>query len=287
MNPTVALISDFGLDDIYVGVMKGIITGIQPQARLIDITHNIAPQHVRQAAFALLNAYRYFPAGTVFLVVVDPGVGTLRQPIAVEAGGYVFIAPDNGVLSYALAQQEHRKAVTLTNPAYQRPEISRTFHGRDIFAPAAAYAASGVAVTQLGEPLDELTLLPPPTINIQGRRVTGEVLHVDHFGNIVSSIGLMHWRTDERLTLVPAFGDHEQTVPVMAESAVVRIGAETVSGISPTYGEVSRGELVALVGSSGYLELAVNQGNAAVRLDVAIGDRVELQIGDVNAAIRH
>jgi S-adenosyl-L-methionine hydrolase (adenosine-forming) len=286
MNPTIALLTDFGVEDIYVGVMKGVIRSICPQAVIVDITHAIEPQHVRRAAFALLNSYRYFPAGTVFLVVVDPGVGGLRYPVAARAGDYTFVGPDNGVLSYTLSRFDDSQPVILGNSMYQLAEVSSTFHGRDVFAPAAAHLAAGVSLEKLGEPLDRLTQLPQPMLAVSGRHITGEVLDIDRFGNITTSIGHLRQRAPERLTLMPVFGEGDSPVPVSASDAVVKIGGQRISGIQASYSEVARGELLALVGSSAYLEIAINQGSAAARLDVSIGDRVELDTGDIHAAIR-
>ncbi len=289
MNSLIALITDFGTDDIYTGVMKGVIYGVHPQVRIVNITHAIEPQNVRQAAFALLNAYKYFPAGTIFLVVVDPGVGSTRRPLAVQAGDYFFVGPDNGVLSYALAQIGAYQIVELNQAAFHLPDVSNTFHGRDIFAPVAAHLASGVALEKVGSPLESMLTLPSPEISVSGRRVIGEVVDIDRFGNVLTSIGHLRWVTpNERLTLSPAFGDHENaTVPIRATDAIVTVHGEEITGINTAYSEAPRGYLLSLVGSTGYLEIAMNQGNAAQRLDVAVGDRVELQIGDVNAAIRH
>jgi S-adenosyl-L-methionine hydrolase (adenosine-forming) len=286
MNPTIAVLTDFGLDDIYVGVMKGVIRSICPQAAILDITHAIEPQHVRRAAFALLNSYRYFPAGTVFLVVVDPGVGGLRHPVAVRAGDYTFVGPDNGVLSYALSRFDVIQPVVLSNPMYQLAEVSSTFHGRDIFAPAAAHLAAGASLEELGEPLDRLAQLPQPALTVNGRHIVGEVLDIDRFGNIITSIGHLRQGAPERLTLTPVFGESSSPVPVRATDAVVKIGEQKISGIQASYSEVPRGELLALVGSSAYLEIASNQSSAADRLDMSIGDRVELDTGDIHAAIR-
>lgn len=286
MTPTIALMTDFGTSDIYVGVMQGVMHTICPDARFIDITHGIQPQNVRQGAFALLNAYRFFPTGTTFLVVVDPGVGSTRRPIAVQGGDYAFIAPDNGILTYIWAELTNPQAVELSNPAYQLAEPSQTFHGRDIFAPAAAHLAAGVPLTDFGAPLTDLFTLPMPELTI-GRRVTGEVMHIDRFGNVVSSIGQLRWVTPDRLTLTPRFGNRDASVPVLAHEAVVSIHNETIHTICRAYADTMRGYPLALVGSDGHLEIAVNQGNAAARLDVSIGDRIELDIGDVNAAIRN
>jgi S-adenosylmethionine hydrolase len=281
MGKMIALLSDFGMKDIYVGVMKGVMIGICPDARFIDLTHAIQPQNVREAAFALVNAYRFLPQGAVFLVVIDPGVGSMRRPIAVEAGGYRFVGPDNGVLTYALAELGKSQAVELTNSEYRLEEVSHTFHGRDIFAPAAAHLAAGVPLTLLGDVISEgLATLPIPEMQIGGKYVLGEVVHIDHFGNIVTSIGHLRWLGMERLMLRPHLREQgTQPLPVPAEDVTVTIHDQTCVGVRHSYAESRRGDLIALVGSSGYLEIAVNQGNAALRLDAAIGDRVEVEIG--------
>ncbi|NJL58241.1 SAM-dependent chlorinase/fluorinase, partial [bacterium] len=201
MKTTIALLTDFGLNDVYVGVMKGVIAGINPQARLLDITHAIPPQDVRQGALSLLDAYPYFPAGTIFLVVIDPGVGTARQPIAVQAGGYRFVAPDNGVLSYALATFDTLQVAALNNPDYRLPNVSQTFHGRDIFAPAAAHLAAGVPLALMGDALPDITRLPRPQLTVEGGHITGEVVHIDRFGNVITSIQRLTWQGNDRLTL--------------------------------------------------------------------------------------
>src|SRR5690349_6122403 len=162
MNNTIAILTDFGTKDIYVGAMKGVIHRIAPQAVVIDITHHIEAQNVRQAAFSLLGSYTYFAAGTTFLVVVDPGVGSTRKPIVVRAGDYVFVAPDNGVLTYVLANFESFEAFELTKQDLWLPETSATFHGRDVFAPVAAHIAAGIPLEHVGEPLEEIHTLPMP-----------------------------------------------------------------------------------------------------------------------------
>lgn len=274
----IALITDFGISDIYVGVMKGVILSIDPQAQIIDLTHEIQPQNVRQAAFALLNAYRYFPEGTVFLTVVDPGVGTERKSVAVQAGKYTFVAPDNGVLSYVLYELRDAFAVELNNTAYQLVGASSTFHGRDIFAPAAAHLAKGVTLRAMGTPLLYPVTLPEPTLEVSATTITGEVMHIDHFGNITTSIGYLRWVAPEKLTLNKRFGEFAN-IPVPAASAQVTVGGTTITGVRRTFAEAEPGGMLALVESSGYLEIAVNQGSAAAHLSVSIGDKVELQIG--------
>ena len=274
----IALLTDFGLTDIYVGVMKGVMRTIHPQAEFVDITHDIQPQNVRQAGFALLNSYRYFPDETVFLVVVDPGVGSSRKPIAVQTGGCLFVAPDNGVLSFVLHEMRDAAIVELNNPTYQLATVSSTFHGRDIFAPAAAHLSKGVALRALGTPLLDAAMLPEPILEVNGERISGEVMHIDRFGNVTTSIGSLRWQSPERLMLNARFGDYG-SIAVPSQEAMITIGGQAIASIRPTFAEVDRGEVLALVESSGYLEIAHNQGNCAERLHESIGDPVELQIG--------
>jgi S-adenosylmethionine hydrolase len=265
--------------------MKGVIKSICPDATLIDITHAIAPQHVRQAAFALMNSYKYFPKGTIFLVVVDPGVGTARLPIAVEAGGYTFVAPDNGVLAYALAHFPEKRIYELSSAEYRLPVVSNTFHGRDIFSPAVAHLANGVPLEKMGPELGDMIQLPLPELTLQENQIDGEVMHIDRFGNIITSIGELHWVDGHRLVLRPVFGD-SANLPIESTQVKVIVGDDEIYGIRVSYAESMRGDLVALVGSSSYLEIAVNQGNAALRLNVSVGDRIQLTLGDFDATVR-
>jgi S-adenosylmethionine hydrolase len=273
----VALLTDFGLSDAYVGTMKGVMLTICPDAQLIDVTHDIQPQNVRQAAYVLLTAYRFFPPGTVFLVVVDPGVGTARAPIALATDWAIFVAPDNGVLSYVLAHEEVRHVARLENPAYLLPQHSQTFHGRDVFCPAAAHLANGVSIEDLGSPVDGLYRLDKPVLVVGAAQIQGEVLHIDHFGNIITSIGHMVWGSAGGLRLKPQFGeDRERSAVRLPATSEIRIGQHTIWGIRPTYGAVAPGEITGLVGSSGQLEIGMNQGDAAQVLQVSLGDRVTL-----------
>lgn len=273
--PIVALLTDFGLDDTYVGVMKGVIYGLCPHAHIVDLTHNISPQNIRHAALALLDSYTFFPKHTVFLVVVDPGVGSARRPLAVQAGGYRFVAPDNGVLSYTLTQLPAAQSVELASADFQLLFRSFTFHGRDIFAPAAAHLAAGVAMTDLGKPVSDLVRLPPPLLARSAGSASGEVLHIDRFGNIITSIGKLAWEADSSLSLTGRF-DPSITLRLDSEQAVIKIGDYTLRGIQPTYSAAHPGDILALVGSSGWLEIAVNQGNAAQKLSAVPGDLVRL-----------
>src|SRR6266550_5045972 len=183
-----ALLTDFGLCDNYVGVLKGVIINITPQAYLIDITHNIPPQDIAAGAWVLGTSYRYFPPGTIYVCVVDPGVGSVRRPIAVCAGDWFFVGPDNGLLSYVLATQTIYEAVLLSNPAYHLPQVSKTFQGRDIFAPVAAHLARGITLRDFGAPLDpsSLRLLDLKYASRQEGRIEGHIVYIDHFGNLIT-----------------------------------------------------------------------------------------------------
>jgi hypothetical protein len=278
MPPTVALLTDFGTQDTYVGVMKAVMLGICPDVRFIDLSHNIQPQNVRQAALALLTSYRFCPSGTVFLTVVDPGVGSSRKPIAVQAGDYTFVAPDNGLLSYVLADFPALKIVELNNPVYQRQPVSKTFHGRDIFAPAAAHLAAGTALAELGTVTERYAKQLSPQMKISGSLISGNVLYADHFGNLITSIGELVWEDSGTLALTPRFGSREQTYLINTAQSRIAIGSAQISGIRATYASVVRGNLLALVGSSGFLEIAANQGSAAEVLKLAAGAAVTLEV---------
>jgi len=278
---TIALLTDFGTEDIYVGVMKGIISKIAPESEVIDITHGVRPQSVREGAFALLNSYRYFPKNTIFVTVIDPGVGSTRKPIAVKAGDYCFIAPDNGVLSYVLASFDQFQVVEITNPNYRMPEVSSTFHGRDVFAPAAAHLAAGVDLADFGERVVKLFQLPQPALDIVGKEVRGEIIHIDHFGNLMTSIGQLRWVEEETLRLEPRFSVWHEPVSIPSLAAQVLVHGQTLYAIRHAFHESQRGDLMVQVDSNGYLEIAVNLGNAAKRLDAMIGDEVVLKIGEL------
>ncbi len=256
-----ALLTDFGTRDSYVGVMKGVILGIAPGVALVDLTHEIPPQNVRAAAYNLLVSYRYFPAGTVFCCVVDPGVGSQRRAVAVRAGAYTFVCPDNGLLTAVLNETPAAHAVSLENPEYHLPHVSATFHGRDIFAPVAAHLARGVPLEALGPELDPGHLVrldwprPRPTADGGWEAV---VVYADHFGNLVTNLP-----------------GHLLAPP--ADAWRVDVGPLTISGVRRTFADVEVGEPVAYVGSSGFLELAVRQGNARRQWNVGPGLMVRLR----------
>lgn len=275
---TVALLTDFGTQDSYVGVMKGVMRGICPDADFIDITHAVARQNVRDGSLTLLKSYRYFPEDTIFLVVVDPGVGTTRRPVAVRAGSFRFVAPDNGVLSYVLAELESPLVVELNKPRYRLPRVSQTFHGRDIFAPAAAHLAAGVAVETIGQPISDWHRLPLPLVELEGTQIRGEIVQIDVFGNAATSIGRLWWQTDEILQLNPYFSTEASQITIPARSTV-RVREQAFQRICHTYGSVPPGDPLVLIGSNNALEIAVNQGSAADQLGLQVGDSVELAVG--------
>jgi len=280
MSNVIALLTDFGLGDIYVGSMKAVIVNICPAAQVIDITHAIKPQNVREAAFALLNSYHYFPAGTTFCVVVDPGVGSDRLAIAIQSEPYCFVGPDNGVLSYALAHLgAEYQAVKLETPTFQAVTISQTFHGRDIFAPAAAHLSQRPALfASMGGALDKIVRSPMPELRYARKRLIGEVMHIDHFGNIITSIGAFQWMRERELQLTAVWNQDIPPLEFNASAAIITIHSHSVHGVSHAYHEAARGGIMAQIDSNGFLEIGANQDDAAGRLDAQLGDKVMLRL---------
>ena len=280
MAKIAAILTDFGTEDSYVATMKAVMLAIAPDLQIVDITHAIQPQNIREGAFALMNSYRYFPEGTVFCVVVDPGVGSARKPIAVRSAGYHFVAPDNGLLSYSMDKLAAAyQAVSLDNPAYHLPKASHTFHGRDIFAPAAARLARDPACLEdMGQKLERIHSLPKPQLSYTRHGVIGEVMRIDHFGNIITSIGLLRQMDDDELSLDALWHAGRPTLRLSAASATVTIHSHSIHGISRAYHEAQLGAALALIDSNGFLEIGANQGNAADLLDAAQGDKVMLRL---------
>lgn len=259
-SPIITLLSDFGLQDGYAACMKGVILEICPGAKLVDISHLIAPHGVRSGAFVLYASYEYFPRGTVHLAVVDPGVGTERGAIAIRTGSSFFVGPDNGIFSLILEKETGWEARRLENPQFRRSPLSSTFHGRDLFAPAAAHLACGASFDDLGPCCD-------PALPAWGRpitrdgEVTGEVIHIDRFGNAITNV------PGEIL---------EKQGP--AEKWMIEAGKSVINSIRQTYGRAVMGEALALAGSAGFIEVAVNQGNAAAELELHPGTRVVFRL---------
>lgn len=261
MNRIITLTTDFGWSDGFVGTMKGVILSINPDATIVDITHDVAPQNIEQGTFLFAASVKYFPANAIHVVVVDPGVGSARRPIVLQVGETVFVAPDNGVLSLAVRDAPVR-AVHLNKREYWLPRVSHTFHGRDVFAPSAAHLSLGVPLEALGEPIDDWVRLAPalPARRADGA-IIGRVMHFDRFGNIVTNIG------------------EEMLVCMDRAHIAVNIAGRTLRGVEQTYADAALGELIALIGSSWALEVAARDGNAARELGVRIGDEVVVRNG--------
>lgn len=266
--PVVALLTDFGTGEGDIGVMKGVIAGITPNAHIIDITHDIPPQRIASGAWVLASGYRYFPAGTVFVCVVDPGVGSSRGAIALHAGEWFFVGPNNGLFSYILAEQPAHAATQLSNPAYHLRHVSSTFHGRDIFSPAGAHLArEGAALmSDLGASIDSATLIRLESTQParHGSTIDARIIHVDNFGNLITSIPL---------TMLPDLFDLRQVQATFPEQGKViderrRFFADGPEDGRPfIYGD-----------SSGYVALAVRNGNAARTLGAGYGDAITFVI---------
>jgi len=260
-DPLITLTTDFGYGSAYVAVMKGVILGINPDARLLDLSHRIPPQDVRHAAYFLRTAIPYFPRDAIHVIVVDPGVGTERSLLYVEIGPHRLLAPDNGCWTdLARAVGEPSTIIRLAEPRYWRPEISATFHGRDILAPVAAHLSRGLDARLLGPPAREWVRLEAPALTLGADRLVGEVMFIDDFGNL--------------LTNVPG----EAFFAWWDRSVRITVAGHDVRRRVRTYGEAEPGTLVALVSSVGMLEVAVSQGNAARRLGARIGAPVEVTI---------
>ncbi len=273
----VTLTTDFGLQDGYVGTMKGVMAGIAPELAFVDITHDIRPQDVPSTAYVLWTALPYFPEDAVHLVVVDPGVGTSRRAIASKTAWGVLVGPDNGVFSYVWDNAPSELTVALENPDYQRKGVvSGTFHGRDIFSPAAAHIAAGVPLREFGPEVTEPVRLPSPDVSFEAGCIRGKVLYIDHFGNAITSIGRLIWE-GSLLHLDPVFVAGE-TRTINAGRVRVSVAGRDLGHVALTYGEVAVGAPLALVGSEGMLEIAVNQGNGARTLGLSLGDPVEIAV---------
>ena len=262
MNPNniITLTTDFGTTDIFVGVMKGVILSINPDAKVIDITHDIEPQDVYAGAFLLNSAYHYFPPGTIHMGVIDPGVGSARRAIAVETERYYFVAPDNGLLSYVLCNETVRCAVNLTNPKYFLPQVSNTFHGRDIFAPVAAHLSRGVSLNSFGEQITNISKISISTPNTSESEIVGQIIYIDRFGNLITNISQELFASVRR-----------------ERNFVIFVKDRQIQRICNAYAESSAGELLCIFSSFGNLEIAINGGNAAETLGVKREDSIKIR----------
>jgi S-adenosyl-L-methionine hydrolase (adenosine-forming) len=259
----ITLSTDFGLHDSYVGTMKGVILRIFPEARLVDITHQITPQDVLEASLTLEGGYRFFPGGTVHLVVVDPHVGGDRRPLLIAGEEHYFVGPDNGTFSRVLESDPEATAIEIREPRYLLPSISDTFHGRDIFAPVAAYLARGVAPDEFGPRITDPKRLRIPVPRIWGDQIRGEVIHIDSFGNIISNIS--------REQFTRSVGNRKFRI---------LINGKVIEQIHRTYEEQEVDRTLALFGSSDLLEIAVAAGRAERRIGAGKGDTILVLFDD-------
>ncbi|TET35226.1 MAG: hypothetical protein E3J69_05605 [Anaerolineales bacterium] len=273
MTKHIAIITDFGMDDTYLGMMKAAIAGISPEARIIDLTHAIPPGDVQRAAFEAWRVRSYLPPETVLLAVVDPGVGTKRRAIALKLPGLYCVGPDNGLFSFLLYSTNKYKAAELVNPHYQLQTISNTFHGRDIFAPAAAYLAQDIPLEDFGPISQELVRLPDPLLEDLGAgSIQGEIMQSDHFGNLITSIGRFD-NTDDDLSFKPWIPPFSART-IIAQDYEVILPQGNVVPLGRTFGDAPKGEALAYIGSSGLLEIAINGGDAAKTLNLTPGDEI-------------
>ncbi len=278
-HPLVVLLSDFGMRDWYVAAMRGVILSRCPRAQLLDITHEVPPQDIIAGAFTLAAAAPWFPHGTVFVAVVDPGVGSDRALLAARADGRFFVGPDNGLLALTLRNAKPLTIVQLTNRRYWLKDVSRTFQGRDIIAPVAAYLASGGSLARLGRSLRRMTPLSLPAPERRGRTVSGHIVHIDAFGNLITNLPASYLGPAERPTrpmLHPHLSSHRVGVhPHLSSRVGVRYQRQAVRMVS-SYADGRPQELVAMVNALGLVELAIREGSAAWTFNAKRGDQVEL-----------
>lgn len=252
--PLITLMTDFGQRDSYVGQLHGAIRSVFPHATIVDLTHEIPPQDIFAASVTLADAVEAFPEETIHVVVVDPGVGSSRLPIAAEFGRWRFVGPNNGLLSAAADRWPVTRAVVLDRPRFWRPQVSTTFHGRDLFGPVAGHWAAGTPIASLGTSLErsKLVVLPLPTVAVDGEWLVGSVVQVDRFGNLITNLT-----------------EHE--FPELKQVTSIQLAGATIGAVVECYATQSSGQMLALIGSSGRLEVAVANGNAARHLGVGIG----------------
>ena len=255
--PIITLTTDFGLTDIYVGEMKGVIFQINPQVQIVDITHSIPPQNLFSAAFQINNVYQYFPAGSIHIIVVDPGVGSQRRSIVCQTEKATFVCPDNGICTKIFEQEELIRAIEITNLNFCLPQVSRTFHGRDVFAPVAAYISCGISLTDLGPEISNITMLSIPQPKITEDGIIGEVIWIDHFGNAITNVSMESFKS----TFFNA-------------KFAIQIAGMEIDRLSSFYNESDVGSTLALVNSSGNIEIAVNQGSASSILNIKVGEKI-------------
>jgi S-adenosylmethionine hydrolase len=272
----IALLTDFGLEDAFAGILRAVIAGIAPQVSVIDLTHQIPLGDVRRAAFTLWQARTYVPPGTIFLCVVDPGVGSSRRGVALIWERYAYVGPDNGAASYLMAGDGPPAAFELTAPEYRLDPVSNTFHGRDLFAPAAAHLAAGLNPERLGRRIRALEQLPAPLLEVRPRQgARGVLLHADRFGNCISTVGVLVDRGDH-LALEPWLRQ-DTAITLPKQGLQVELAGGVTVPLGRQFADVPRGEALAYIGSSGLLEIGVHHGSALEQLNLSEGQPVRLE----------
>ncbi len=261
-RPIITLTTDYGASDHFTAVMKGVILSINPEVNIVDITHSVLAHDILDGAMAIGQAFRYFPPKTIHVVVVDPGVGTERRPLLVAGDQHYFVGPDNGVLSSVYEQSESLHVWNVISEHYFRQPVSKTFHGRDIFAPVAAWLTKSWQTSSFGEPITDFVRFAIPKAKVNGNQVQGAVLRVDHFGNLITNVTV-----EDVPDLLVASGNLK-----------INVGNGQVSKVVRTFAEGAAGEVVGLIGSSGYLEISVNKGNASRTLGVGRGAEVTVEL---------
>lgn len=264
-KPTITLLTDYGTRDPYVACMKGVIYTVNPDVNIVDISHEIAPQDILEAAYVLRCSYSYFPTRTIHVVVVDPTVGSTRRLILAATDDHYFLAPDNGVLSLIYEAEQMSTVVNLTAEHYFANNISKTFHGRDILAPSAAWLAKGNDISNFGDPIEDYVKLTLPKPRMMGEgMLKGNVLHVDRFGNLITNITQADFNAAREKT--------------PGDAVMILTGKQEIAGLKEYYSQGQKGEIVALFGGGDFLEIAQSQGSAARALGLARGAEVGVQL---------
>ena len=287
----ITLLTDFGNQDAYVGIVKGVIAGINPFANIADICHNVPPQDIFGGAYLLYSSYKYFPKKTIHVAVVDPGVGSRRDIVCVETKDYFFLVPDNGLLSFIVQEEKPKSIIRVTNNKYFLPLPSSTFHGRDVFAPVAAHLSLGVKPQQLGIKINQLEQLDiPKPVRKKTGQVEGQIIYIDRFGNLITNITKEHLvkgvegqkSEDRSQKLENRIKQRKTTLKELfslCNTIETVIGRKKVVGLSNTYLDVNAGEPLVLFGSAGFLEISINQGNAQKYFRVDRGNKIRVEMG--------
>ncbi|MBI2556260.1 MAG: SAM-dependent chlorinase/fluorinase [Planctomycetes bacterium] len=282
----ITLLTDFGNQDAYVGIMKGVIAGINPFANIVDICHSISPQDIFSGAYLLYTSYKYFPRKTIHVAVVDPGVGSRRNIICVEAKNYFFLAPDNGILSFIIQNEKPKSIFRITNNKYFLSSLSNTFHGRDVFAPVAAYLSLGVRPQKMGIKINQLKQLDmPKPVHKKTGQVEGQIIYIDRFGNLITNIKkeyLVKWVGGQKSEVGSQKPDtckkaSKEKILSQRDTMETTIGMKKIVGLSKTYTDAKPGEPLVLFGSAGFLEVSINQGNAQKYFKVDKGSKIIIE----------